>query len=325
MYLLIIVDVPGLMLNFREEYMRSALYIDCSSVTAEDIPYIYEEIRKNDEIVVSKMFAGADIGEAYEKTACRYRIQSVRCGDERKSIPLLDMAVEVMADACMGNALKMYIVTDDYAVVTLLEKLRLMEVDAVVIGSCKADRALIEKTDRYIYLEILNGGECTADIPSKDKIAGHIYAVSSYYNGMGANADMEQVYKSLIRKYPDFDVRNYGYTHLSTFVKKNVTGVEVTNGDHGDTYLRIVDDRKSIDEFAYEYVADRGYMIDDMAELIDALREKFPGFAMENYGYHTEYGFILSFSRFQIWENKGIKMKRSFKLSSKTEEETEEN
>ncbi len=41
MYLLIIVDVPGLMLNFREEYMRSALYIDCSSVTAEDIPYIY--------------------------------------------------------------------------------------------------------------------------------------------------------------------------------------------------------------------------------------------------------------------------------------------
>jgi len=60
-----------------------------------------------------------------------------------------------------------------------------------------------------------------------------------------------------------------------------------------------------------------------MAELIDALREKFPGFTMENYGYHTDYGFILSFSRFQIWENKGIKMKRSFKLSSRSDEETE--
>lgn len=321
MYLLIIVDVPGFMLNFREEYMRSALYIDCSSVTVEDIPYIYEEIRKNDEIVVSKMFAGADIGEAYEKTACRYRIQSVRCGDERKSIPLLDMAVEVMADACMGNVLKMYIVTDDYAVVTLLEKLRLMEVDAVVIGSCKADRALIEKADRYIYLEILNGGQCTADIPTAEEIAHQICLVSSNYNGRGKNATLEQIYSSLIRKYPDFDIRNYGYTHLSKFVEKNVTGAQVVNDDGGEAYIKIIDDRKQIDAFAYDYVAGKGYALDDMTELLDALAEKFPGFAMENYGYRTDYGFILSFSRFRIWENKGIKMKRTFKLSPKTEEE----
>ena len=141
---------------------------------------------------------------------------------------------------------------------------------------------------------------------------------------MGENVKLEQVYKSLIRRYPDFDVRNYGYTHLSTFVKKNVSGVQIVNDDCGGSCIKIVDDRKNIDDFAYEYVAGRGYTIDDMAELIDALREKFPGFAMENYGYHTDYGFILSFSRFQIWENKGIKMMRSFKLSSRSDEETEE-
>lgn len=63
----------------------------------------------------------------------------------------------------------------------------------------------------------------------------------------------------------------------------------------------------------------RGYKIDDMAELLDAIRSRFPGFAMENYGYHTDYGFILSFSKFEIWENKGIKMKRTFKLSESGE------
>lgn len=130
---------------------------------------------------------------------------------------------------------------------------------------------------------------------------------------------MEQVYEGVVRRYPDFDVRNYGYTHLDTFVENNVSGVKVYTDENGVTKLTLVDDREEIDTFAYEYMTGRGYKIDDMAELLDAIRSRFPGFVMENYGYHTDYGFILSFSKFEIWENKGIKMKRTFKLSESGE------
>ena len=302
--------------------MRAALYIDCGSIKVEDIPYIYEEIRKTDDLVISKMF-GVEMKDASE-IAGRLRIRkNLNCGGDQTSA-LVALAVEVMADAIDEDVQKTYIATGDLAVLPLLDKLKLMRTSVVVIGPCGADRALIDNSEKYTYLEVINGGECTAEIPSADEIAGRIYSVSSYYNGMGEDVKLEQVYKSLIRRYPDFDVRNYGYTHLSTFVKKNVSGVQVVNDDCGGSCIKIVDDRKNIDDFAYEYVAGRGYTIDDMAELIDALREKFPVFAMENYGYHTDYGFILSFSRFQIWENKGIKMKRSFKLSSRSDEETEE-
>lgn len=302
--------------------MRAALYIDCGSIKVEDIPYIYEEIRKTDDLVISKMF-GVEMKDASEITG-RLRIRNnLHCGGDQTSA-LVALAVEVMADAIDEDVQKTYIATGDLAVLPLLDKLKLMRTSVVVIGPCGADRTLIDNSEKYTYLEVINGGECTAEIPSADEIAGRIYSVSSYYNGMGEDVKLEQVYKSLIRRYPDFDVRNYGYTHLSTFVKKNVSGVQVVNDDCGGSCIKIVDDRKNIDDFAYEYVAGRGYTIDDMAELIDALRERFPGFAMENYGYHTDYGFILSFSRFQIWENKGIKMKRSFKLSSRSDEETEE-
>lgn len=302
--------------------MRAALYIDCGSIKGEDIPYIYEEIRKTDDLVISKMF-GVEMKDASE-IAGRLRIRNnLHCGGDQTSA-LVALAVEVMADAIDEDVQKTYIATGDLAVLPLLDKLKLMRTSVVVIGPCGADRALIDNSEKYTYLEVINGGECTAEIPSVDEIAGRIYSVSSYYNGMGEDVKLEQVYKSLIRRYPDFDVRNYGYTHLSTFVKKNVSGVQIVNDDCGGSCIKIVDDRKNIDDFAYEYVAGKGYTIDDMAELIDALRERFPGFAMENYGYHTDYGFILSFSRFQIWENKGIKMKRSFKLSSRSDEETEE-
>ena len=273
--------------------MRAALYIDCGSIKVEDIPYIYEEIRKTDDLVISKMF-GVEMKDASE-IAGRLRIRNnLHCGGDQTSA-LVALAVEVMADAIDEDVQKTYIATGDLAVLPLLDKLKLMRTSVVVIGPCGADRALIDNSEKYTYLEVINGGECTAEIPSVDEIAGRIYSVSSYYNGMGEDVKLEQVYKSLIRRYPDFDVRNYGYTHLSTFVKKNVSGVQVVNDDCGGSGIKIVDDRKNIDDFAYEYVAGRGYTIDDMAELIDALREKFPGFAMENYGYHGLWFYIELF------------------------------
>ena len=45
--------------------MRAALYIDCGSIKVEDIPYIYEEIRKTDDLVISKMF-GVEMKAASE-------------------------------------------------------------------------------------------------------------------------------------------------------------------------------------------------------------------------------------------------------------------
>lgn len=324
--------------------MRAALYIDCGSIGAEDVPYIYEEIRRNDDLVISKMFGYAEWEKAGEEKAGeentgeekigkentgkeiveRLRIQNGMYYGETSGSALIALSVEVMADTLNKDVQKMYIATGDSLILPLLDKLKLMQISIVVIGPCGADRVLIDNSGKYTYIEVLEGRRCMADIPPVSEIAGQIYSVSSYYNGMGMNIGMEQVYQSLIRRYPDFDVRNYGYTHLSTFVEKNVTGVEVVSDDSGETHIRIIDDRKCIDDFAYEYVAERGYTLDDMSELLTALQEEFPGFSMENYGYHTDYGFILSFSRFQIWENKGIKMKRSFKLSSKSVEETEE-
>lgn len=306
--------------------MRAALYIDCGSIDAEDVPYIYEEIYKKDDLVISKIFAGkGDCQENFRDIVKKLRIHNSEYFENEEGSALVALAVEVMADAQGGDIQKIYLTTGDAGVLPLLDKLKLMKIEVAVIGPCDSDRLLIDNSEKYIYLDILNGGDCTAEIPSVEEIAGKIYSVSSYYNGMGENVSLEQLYSSLVRRYPDFDVRNYGYTHLSTFVKMNVTGIQVVKDACGEMYLSVVDDRKDIDDFAYEYVAGRGYSIEDMAELLEALHEKFPGFAMENYGYNTDYGFILSFPRFQIWENKGIKMKRSFKLSSKSEEDDGEN
>lgn len=299
--------------------MRAALYIDCDSIEANVVPYIYEEIIRTDKLVICKMFNSDRDDESFMESAGRFRIQDCMHGEYKVSSAMVALAVEVMADAALSKPERIYIATGDSLAVPLLDKLRLLDIDVVVVGPCDADRILVDSACRYMYIDVLAGEKCTADIPDAGDIAQEIYSVSSYYKGQGRDADMEQVYDGVVRRYPDFDVRNYGYTHLDTFVENNVAGARVYIDEKGVTRLALIDDREEIDTFAYEYMTGRGYKIDDMAELFDAIRDRFPGFSMENYGYHTEYGFILSFSKFEIWENKGIKMKRTFKLSGSGE------
>lgn len=296
--------------------MRAALYIDCDSTDAGYVPVIYEEILRTDKLVAGKMFNSNRNDRSFQNVAERYRIQDCMHGEYPVSTAMVALAVEVMADEAAGVADKVYIVTGDSLAVPLLDKLKLTDMSVVVMGPGNADRVLVESSQRYVYLEVIAGGECTADIPDKAEIAREVYTVSSYYKGLGQDATLAQISDSIGRKHPDFDVRNYGYAHLAIFIKENVAGTDVYTDEDGISRVNIFNDRTDIDAFAYEYMTGRGYQIDDMAELLDALGERFPGFAMENYGYHTDYGFILSFPKFEIWENKGVKMKRSFRLST---------
>ena len=301
--------------------MRAALYIDGDSIEARYIASVCGEIRHTDDIIMKKLFINNGERNAWCDAAHRFHLNEyVSTGKSGENGNVLHMAVEVMADTAENKLERVYIVTGNGLIIPLLDKMKLLGVEAVVIGPCGVNRNLVDASDRYIYLEVINGENCTAEIPDIADIAREIFDVSSYYKGMGQNAAAEDIYNGLARRYPDFDVRNYGYSHFATFVQANVQGVVVQMDEKGRAMIEVVDERDDLERFAYEYLAEREYKIDDMNELLGALEDRFPGFTINNYGYHSEYGFILSFPKFEIWENKGIKMKRTFKLSSENNE-----
>lgn len=294
--------------------MRAALYIDGNSTEEKMIPVICDEIRRSDDIVIRKIFGG-DIGGEVLKgcrlTTCAVNYDTI---EEQK----VAMAVDIMTDMEQANADRVYIATSDTAFIPVVEKLNLDGVATVVMGSCNTSRTLVESSGRFIYTEVVYGEKCTASVVDMAEIAREIYSVSSYYKSIGSEADASQVYEGIIRKYPDFDVRNYGYTHFATLVQQNVPGTIVQTDDSGKLVIKVIDDRDTVEKFIYAYMTEKKYKIDDMTELLGALEAEFPGFTIENYGYHSDYGFILSFSKLTIYGNKGVQMKRTFKLSEKS-------
>lgn len=294
--------------------MRAALYIDGNSTEEKMIPVICDEIHRSDDIVIRKIFGGDISGEVLKRcrlTTCAVNYDTV---EEQK----VAMAVDIVTDMERANADRVYIATSDTAFIPVVEKLNLDGVDTVVMGSCNTSRTLVESSGRFIYTEVVSGEKCTASVVGMAEIAREIYSVSSYYKSIGSEADASQVYEGIIRKYPDFDVRNYGYTHFATLVQQNVPGTIVQTDDSGKLVIKVIDDRDTVEKFIYAYMTEKKYKIDDMTELLGALEAEFPGFTIENYGYHSDYGFVLSFSKLSIYGNKGVQMKRTFKLSGKS-------
>lgn len=280
------------------------------------IPGIMDEISKCDNLVKKACYGEEEFLKcnSYNIQLCGYR--------EFPSANIPCMLAHIMADGADRLAGKMYIVTSDSSFVPALEILARWNIETVVIGSGKADKLLKCSADRFMYAEVLAGRECTADITDIKDIVKEIKSVSSYYKGMGKDITVSDVCDALIRKHSDFDPRNYGYTHMETLIKEHVANMKIDYSG-GKAVLSIIDDREDVEKYIYSYMMERNYKIDDMNELLRALQEKFEGFSINDYGYQTDYGFILSFPKLQIEGYKGVKMKRIFQLSAAPEDEND--
>ena len=146
--------------------MRAALYIDGDSIEARYIASVCGEIRHTDDIIMKKLFINNGERHDWHDAAQRFHLNEyVAEGQAGENGNVLHMAVEVMADTAENNIGRVYIVTGSELIIPLLDKMKLLGVEAVVIGPCDVNRSLIDASDRYIYLEVINGENCTAEIP----------------------------------------------------------------------------------------------------------------------------------------------------------------
>lgn len=307
--------------DIKARPLRVALYIDSGSIEPRLIPYIYEETRSTAVPVIARAYDVQPDDAEYAKQLESCRIRKAG-GCNTRGEWLMQMGVDIMSDALNTDAGPdvIYIATADEAFAPLVDRLRYVGADVRVIGTDNAPESLRKSGAMFVYAEVLAGENVSESVMSADAAAEEIRDIISYYNGVGEDADEHAVYSELLRRCPDFDVRNYGCRYFDTFVRDRVSGVTVSRADgESRNVLRLIDDRGRLECFVYDYMAKRDYRIDDMKELLSAIAEEFPGFAMSNYGYHTDYGFILSFSKLEIDGYKGVKMKRTFKLSANVE------
>ena len=159
--------------------------------------------------------------------------------------------------------------------------------------------AVSESSARYGY-----GASQDEAITSKAEIERTVSRVLTENNDHGKNTTLSEIGSILQKKFSEFDVRNYGYSKLSTFLE-SMNDIEVLKTGHN--YLvkerQNTVSRQQIEKCITDLICSNGGHIDNLSIIHDALRSRFPGFDVKQYGYSRISSFINSFKKFKITNN----------------------
>ena len=120
-------------------------------------------------------------------------------------------------------------------------------------------------------------------------------AILSLLNEVGGEVDLALVGQRLSDKFPDFDVRNYGYSKLSVFLTQELPILRVhrENNNYRVGKMEKVS-REKIEKEIFSIIQKNGGTVDNLAMINEELKNRYNGFDLKDYGYSRVSGFLRS-------------------------------
>ena len=212
-----------------------ALLIDVDNVSARYIERILSELSQYGKITVRRMYG--DWSQTRLKkwlaVASRYSLTPVMQtnatpGKNASDIGLIIDAMDILYG---GDVEGFCIVSSDGDFNRLATRIR--EAGKVVIGmgEKKTPQAFRASCERFISLDVLETAEdkdtededtqpvSSTDIVTKEALENTIINMINDNTASGKETGLGEIGSRLVKIYPDFDIRNYNYSRLSSFVK----------------------------------------------------------------------------------------------------------
>ncbi len=140
-------------------------------------------------------------------------------------------------------------------------------------------------------------------------IINSIIEIITENDNKGRVTGLGEIGSRLQKKYSDFDVRNYGYSSLSTFIDET-DGFDLTK-TNSTVLVAIHEDRDMrarVISFAVDAVRASGDHGIELGFLGQKIHSEFPAFNVKEFGYSTLSKFILGIKSLRI-ENDGSRMR----------------
>ena len=127
-----------------------------------------------------------------------------------------------------------------------------------------------------------------------------------YTYGVNQPIGLARVGNFLSKRFSDFDVRNYGYSKLSTFLESMNNSEFQLVKLHGGYFVQEKSASISKTEIEKEIIRmireNKGH-VDNLSIVHEELKKAFPSFDVKQYGFSRISSFIRSFGTFKIKDN----------------------
>ena len=213
------------------ENKRFALLIDADNISAKYIGDILEELSTYGITTYKRIYgdwtstqATKWKSELLENSVIPVQQFSNTVGKNATDSTLIIDAMDILYT---GNVEGFCIVSSDSDFTRLASRLRESGMEVIGMGEEKTPRSFRVACTRFVNLENLGNQDDDAKDVIKDKDNSisreTIYiAITNIINeneNKGKSVELAAVGNRLVNMYPDFDVRNYGYSLLSKFVE----------------------------------------------------------------------------------------------------------
>ena len=307
------------------EDKRFAVLIDSDNISAKYITGILAEMTKYGIITYKRIYGDWTSThtakwkkELLENSITPIQQFSNTTGKNATDSALIIDAMDILYSESVDG---FCIVSSDSDFTRLASRLRESGMDVIGMGEEKTPRSFRAACSVFTSLEVLTDADDDSDAEASETTKGNkkaaeknaiskatiekdIIDIIIESENKNAAAGLADIGNRLTKKYPDFDVRNYGYSRLSKFMEE-MSELEVFKEDNVYT-VGLKDNTASsaeIVDYMKELVKKSKGKGIYLSELGNLLNNKYPQFNVKDYGYSKFSKFVQSIAEFEIRED----------------------
>ena len=294
-----------------------AVLIDSDNVSARYITAILDEMTKYGTITYKRIYGDWTSNQAskWREELLANSITPIQqfCNTAGKNATDSAMIIDAMDILYTGNVEGFCIVSSDSDFTRLASRLRESGMEVIGMGEEKTPRSFRVACTRFVNLENLgNQDEESQDLlKDKDNSIGRevIYnAITNIINeneSKGKSVELAAVGNRLVNMYPDFDVRNYGYSLLSRFVED--AGLFLLEKKQNVITISLKDNEQSQEEirsFVKDIIHKAGSRGIGISELSNRVYSKYNNFNVKDFGYSQFSKFVQGIGGVEVYQDK---------------------
>lgn len=303
---------------------KYALLIDADNVSAKYIKPILDELSKYGNVTYKRIYGDwtSTYNSSWKEELLHNSITPIQQFSYTHGKNATDSAMIIDAmDMLYTSELEGFcLVSSDSDFTKLASRLRESGKTVIGMGEDKTPAPFRKACDIFTVLELLledntieKEEKCTihttgkdarkssTDVVSKNQIEESVVKIITENQNDDKETGLGEVGSRLVKLYPDFDVRRYGYSLLSkfleTFPKLNLMqdGTQVTVTLYEDKSKQ-----EMLEEYIIMLVQNAGPQGASLGTLGNKIRNRFGDFKVRDYGYSQFKQYIQSFPDIQI-------------------------
>lgn len=281
---------------------RFALLIDADNVSAKYIEPILDELSKYGNVTYKRIYGDwtSTNNAGWKEELLNNSITPIQQFSYTHGKNSTDSAMIIDAmDMLYTSELEGFcLVSSDSDFTKLASRLRESGKTVIGMGENKTPAPFRKACDIFTVLELLLEGSMSEnDAVARSQIEEAVIKIITENQNDDRKTGLGEVGSRLVKLYPDFDVRRYGYSLLSKFLESFPKLKLIQSGSQ--IMVTLYEDRnkkEQLEEFIRRQIKDAGKQGVSLSVLGNRIRNRFGDFKVRDYGFSQFKQYIQSFS-----------------------------